>query len=125
MKVHLDETLTEAADELSGDYAASVNDYEPVVQHTLAFADLLSSGIMASSRTGSPDHPARSHGRRPAPAGLVEGAEPRHGSCLFRPGLIVVCWGVCLGIRKVTALCRSAPELGAAIGDQGVRWPRR
>ncbi len=46
MKVHLDETLTEAADELSGNYTASVNDYEPVVQHMLAFADLLSSGIM-------------------------------------------------------------------------------
>jgi hypothetical protein len=46
MKVHLDETLTEAADELSGNYTASVNDYEAVVQHMLAFADLLSSGIM-------------------------------------------------------------------------------
>jgi hypothetical protein len=46
MKVHLDETLTEAADELSGNYTASVNDYEAVVLHMLAFADLLSSGIM-------------------------------------------------------------------------------
>jgi hypothetical protein len=47
MKVHLDETLTEAADELGGNYTASVGDYEPVVQHMLAFADLLSSGIMS------------------------------------------------------------------------------
>jgi hypothetical protein len=46
MKVHLDETLTEAADELSGSYTASVSDYEAVVLHMLAFADLLSSGIM-------------------------------------------------------------------------------
>ena len=46
MKVHLDETLTEAADELSGNYTASVNDYQAVVLHMLAFADLLSSGIM-------------------------------------------------------------------------------
>ena len=46
MKVHLDETLTEAEDELAGNYTASVNDYEPVVQHMLGFADLLSSGIM-------------------------------------------------------------------------------
>ena len=46
MKVHLDETLTEAADELSGNYTASVNDYQAVVLHMLAFADLLSLGIM-------------------------------------------------------------------------------
>ena len=46
MKVHLDETLTEAADELSGNYTASVADYEAVVLHMLAFANLLSSGIM-------------------------------------------------------------------------------
>src|SRR5215472_5095276 len=46
MKVHLDETLTEAEDELAGNYTASVNDYEPVVEHMLGFADLLSSGIM-------------------------------------------------------------------------------
>lgn len=46
MKVHLDETLQEAEDELAGNFTASVNDYEPVVQHMLGFADLLSSGIM-------------------------------------------------------------------------------
>jgi hypothetical protein len=46
MKVHLDETLQEAEDELAGNYTASVNDYEPVVEHMLGFADLLSSGIM-------------------------------------------------------------------------------
>ena len=46
MKVHLDETLQEAEDELAGNYTASVNDYEPVVEHMLGFADLLSSGII-------------------------------------------------------------------------------
>jgi hypothetical protein len=46
MKEHLDQTLTEAADELSGNYTASVNDYEAVHLHILAMADLLSSGII-------------------------------------------------------------------------------
>jgi hypothetical protein len=50
MKVHLDETLTEAVDELNGNYAASVNDYEAVHLHILAMADLLSSGIMRQFR---------------------------------------------------------------------------
>ena len=47
MKEHLDETLTEASDELSGNFAASVTDYEAVHLHILAMADLLSSGIMS------------------------------------------------------------------------------
>lgn len=46
MKAHLDQTLTEAAHELGGDYAASVADYEEVHAHILMMADLLSSGIM-------------------------------------------------------------------------------
>ena len=46
MKEHLDQTLAEAADELSGNYTASVNDYEAIHLHILALADLLSSGIM-------------------------------------------------------------------------------
>jgi hypothetical protein len=46
MKTHLDQTLAEAADELHGDYAASVRDYEAVHEHILAMADMLSSGIM-------------------------------------------------------------------------------
>jgi hypothetical protein len=46
MKEHLDQTLTEAADELGGDYAASVADYEAVHLHILGMADLLSSGII-------------------------------------------------------------------------------
>jgi hypothetical protein len=46
MKVHLDQTLAEAADELHGAYAASVTDYEAVHLHILAMADMLSSGII-------------------------------------------------------------------------------
>jgi len=47
MKEHLDQTLAEAVDELSGNYPASVNDYEAIHLHILAMADLLSSGIMS------------------------------------------------------------------------------
>lgn len=47
MRVHLDQTLTEAADELGGSYAASVKDYEAVHHHILEMADMLSAGIMA------------------------------------------------------------------------------
>jgi hypothetical protein len=46
MKTHLDQTLTEAVDELAGNYAASVADYEAVHLHILAFADTLSSGLI-------------------------------------------------------------------------------
>lgn len=46
MKEHLDQTLAEASDELGGNYAASVQDYEAIHLHILAMADLLSSGIM-------------------------------------------------------------------------------
>jgi hypothetical protein len=47
MKAHLDQTLTEAAAELGGDYAASVASYEQVHDHILEMADALSAGIMA------------------------------------------------------------------------------
>lgn len=46
MKTHLDQTLSEAAHELGGDYPASVADYEQIHLHILDMADLLSSGIM-------------------------------------------------------------------------------
>jgi hypothetical protein len=46
MKAHLDETLTEAADELAGHYRASVRDYEAVHHHILHMADMLSTGII-------------------------------------------------------------------------------
>jgi len=45
MRTHLDQTLTEATHELTGDYQASVADYDEIQEHILAMADLLSSGI--------------------------------------------------------------------------------
>jgi hypothetical protein len=46
MKMHLDETLKEASDQLTGKYAASVADYDHVHRHILAMADALSAGIV-------------------------------------------------------------------------------
>lgn len=46
MKTHLDQTLTEAVDELNGNFAAGVTDYEAVHLHILDMADMLSNGIM-------------------------------------------------------------------------------
>ena len=48
MRMHLDQTLAEAAHELGGDYAASVADYDAVHAHILAMADLLSSGLIGA-----------------------------------------------------------------------------
>lgn len=46
MRHHLDQTLTEASDELTGRYAASVVVYDQIHLHILEMADLLSTGIM-------------------------------------------------------------------------------
>jgi hypothetical protein len=46
MKTHLDQTLSEAANELAGNFAASVADYEDIHVHILAMADVLSSGLI-------------------------------------------------------------------------------
>ena len=46
MKTHLDETLREATDRLTGDFAADVRDYDAVHRHILVMADQLSAGIM-------------------------------------------------------------------------------
>jgi hypothetical protein len=46
MKTHLDQTLAEASDELTGKYAASVADYEAIHEHILMMADILSDGII-------------------------------------------------------------------------------
>jgi hypothetical protein len=46
MKVHLDQTLAEASDELHGDFSASVAKYDKIERHMLAMADDLSSGII-------------------------------------------------------------------------------
>src|SRR5262245_22960826 len=45
MRTHLDQTLAEATHELTGDYQASVADYDEIQEHILSMADLLSSGI--------------------------------------------------------------------------------
>lgn len=46
MKSHLDQTLAEASHELTGDYAASVADYDEIHHHILGMADVLSNGII-------------------------------------------------------------------------------
>jgi hypothetical protein len=46
MKAHLDQTLAEAVDELGGNFAAGVAEYEIVHQHILAMADMLTNGII-------------------------------------------------------------------------------
>jgi hypothetical protein len=48
MKVHLDQTLAEASDELNGNYTASVSDYDAVHLHILNMADMLSNGIIGA-----------------------------------------------------------------------------
>lgn len=47
MNMHLQQTLDEATHRLKGDYAADTKDYERVVEHILAMADVLSDGIIA------------------------------------------------------------------------------
>jgi hypothetical protein len=47
MFTHLDQTLSEATHRLGKDYAADVKDYDAIVQHILAMADILSDGIVA------------------------------------------------------------------------------
>lgn len=46
MKMHLDLTLTEAADRLSGKYADDIKTYDLVENHILGMADVLSTGII-------------------------------------------------------------------------------
>jgi len=48
MRMHLDQTLAEAAHELAGDYAASVADYDVVHEHILGMADVLSNGLIGA-----------------------------------------------------------------------------
>ena len=44
---HLDQTLSEASNELKGNYAASIKDYDEAMSHMLMVADILSDGIVA------------------------------------------------------------------------------
>ena len=46
MKTHLDQTLNEAVDQLTGDYRAGIREYDAIEHHILEMADTLSSGII-------------------------------------------------------------------------------
>src|SRR5436305_4960779 len=45
--MHLDQTLNEASNELKGNFAASIKDYDEAMTHMLMVADTLSGGIIA------------------------------------------------------------------------------
>jgi len=47
MFMHLDQTLAEATNELKGNYAMSIKDYDQAMDHMLMVADTLSDGIVA------------------------------------------------------------------------------
>jgi len=47
MFAHLEQTLSEATNELKGNYPASVQDYDHAMDHILMMADTLSDGIVA------------------------------------------------------------------------------
>jgi hypothetical protein len=46
MNTHLDQTLNEAVDQLTGHYSASIREYDAIEHHILEMADTLSSGIV-------------------------------------------------------------------------------
>ena len=46
MKAHLDDTLSEAVNRLTGNYADDVRDYDVIHEHILMMADSLSQGII-------------------------------------------------------------------------------
>jgi hypothetical protein len=47
MKTHLDQTLREAVAQLTGNYDASIREYDAIEQHLVEMADALSAGIVA------------------------------------------------------------------------------
>ena len=46
MRVHLNQVIEQAVDELSGDYAAGARAFEPYIEHILDMADMISGGII-------------------------------------------------------------------------------
>jgi hypothetical protein len=46
MKTHLDQTLNEAVDQLTGQYAAGVREYDAIEHHIIGMADTLATGII-------------------------------------------------------------------------------
>lgn len=47
MRQHISQTITYAAEQLQGQYAASIADYDQAEQHMLEMADMLSAGLVA------------------------------------------------------------------------------
>jgi hypothetical protein len=46
MRVHLNQVIEQAVDELNGDYAAGARAFEPYIEHILDMADMISGGII-------------------------------------------------------------------------------
>jgi hypothetical protein len=46
MKIHLDQVIPQAVDELKGNHAAGARAFEPYIRHILDMADMISSGII-------------------------------------------------------------------------------
>jgi hypothetical protein len=46
MKTHLDQTMNEAVDQLTGHYAAGVREYDAIERHIIGMADTLANGII-------------------------------------------------------------------------------
>jgi hypothetical protein len=46
MRIHLQQVIEQAVDELSGNYTASANAFEPYIRHILDMADMISGGII-------------------------------------------------------------------------------
>jgi hypothetical protein len=46
MRVHLDQVIEQAVDELKGDYAAGAEAFDPYIHHILDMADMISGGII-------------------------------------------------------------------------------
>jgi hypothetical protein len=46
MRIHLQQVIEQAVDELGGNYAASANAFEPYIRHILDMADMISGGII-------------------------------------------------------------------------------
>jgi hypothetical protein len=46
MRIHLNQVIEQAVDELNGDYAAGARAFEPYIEHILDMADMISDGII-------------------------------------------------------------------------------
>jgi hypothetical protein len=92
MKMHLDLTLPEATNRLSGKYADDVKDYDKIHDHILAFADVLSAGLLAAAAPA-----AQAPTQLPRTGGLASGTGVALG--LATAGLLLAA-GAGLRIRR-------------------------